>query len=113
MKFFAIIAAANALKLGKWTPMDSQIRDAEDEILFGAEKQNNLREEGKLTTVSGYNVAYDSGVTKLPAPGDPAMDDSFLKKVFHKHYTYDQTKLDDGKTLKAPDHKVLTKFNLQ
>ena len=113
MKFFAIIAVANAMRLEKWTPMDSKIRDAEDAIIFGAQEQEDLREEGKLTTVSGYNTAYDTQVTKMHSPGDPAMDDHFLKSVFHQHYTLDQTKLEDGKTLKNPQNKVLTKFNLQ
>ena len=80
--------------------MDSKIRDAEDDILFGQEKQKTLREKGQLTTLTGYNHEHDSQVEYMHKPGDPAEDDHFLKKIFKNHYT-----------LNKKGEKVLTKNN--
>ena len=71
----------------KWTNMDSAIRDAEGDILFGAQRQEDLRKEGKLTTITGFNDQYDPSVTKYHQNGDAAMDDDYLKSVFHRYYT--------------------------
>ena len=71
----------------KWTEMDSAIRDAEDEVLFGAQHQEDLRKAGNLTTLSGFNTGYDPSITTYHEAGDSAMDDDYLKSVFHRYYT--------------------------
>ena len=67
--------------------MDSAIRSAEGDILFGAQRQEDLKKEGKLTTITGFNTEYDPSVTKYHQDGDAAMDDDYLKAVFHRFYT--------------------------
>ena len=67
--------------------MDSAIRSAESDILFGAQRTEDLRKEGKLTTITGYNTEYDPSVRKFHEDGDAAMDDDYLKSVFHRYYT--------------------------
>ena len=102
--FAAMAASTQAVKLAKWTDMDSAIRDAESSVLFGAQDQEDKRKKGLLTTLSGFNDAYDPSVTKYAEAGDPAMDDEFLQKVFHNYYTRakDEKGFQTGK-------KVLTK----
>ena len=68
-----------------------------------------MREKGELTTLSGFNDQYDSQVTKYHEPGDPAMDDDYLRKVFHRHYTIDHGDGEDAQSKKGP--RVLTRGN--
>ena len=85
--------------------MDSAIRDAEDAILYGGNADAEKRAKGELTTLSGFNAEYDGQVTTYHQPGDPAMDDDFLQRVFHRHYTR------DGTTMQGDGPKILTKDN--
>merc|ERR1711924_183101 len=85
--------------------MDSAVRDAESDIILGAQRMEDKRKEGALTTVSGYNKQYDSGVTHLYEPGDAADDDDFLEKVFYHYYTFekDANGLSTGKEILTKD----------
>ena len=108
MKLLSIgmVGLANAVSISKWTNMDSSIRDAEAAIFSGG---GSIDSYG-TTTLSGYNDEWDPLVTHMHDPGDPAMDDSFLRKVFHRHFTIHHT---DGekKTDPGVDQKVLTRDN--
>ena len=88
----------------KWTEMDSAIRSAESDILFGAQQQADLRKEGKLVTISGFNDQHDQSVTKYHEEGDAAMDDEYLHSVFHRYYTTKAGEFPKGE-------KFLTKEN--
>ena len=74
------------MRIGKWTDMDSEIRNQESDILFGENAKLNKCKSGQCTKLTGYNAAYDASVDPLVQAGDPAMDDDFLRKVFHKYY---------------------------
>ena len=63
--------------------------------------------EGKCTKLSGYNAAYDAGVEQIKEAGDPAMDDDFLRKTFHKYYQYGKDK--DGNLLKEKNDRILSR----
>ena len=106
------VASAQALRLNKWTAMDSAIRDAESQIILGANAEQEKREKGELTTLSGFNTNYDEHVTRMHEPGDPAMDDDYLHGVFHRHYTrYYGDEKERKKHPNAVGLKVLTKDN--
>ena len=92
------------MRINRWTDMDSAITNAEHDIIYGAQEQQDLRDKGELETLSGYNYHTDPMVTKMYLPGDPAMDDNFLKHVFHNHFTYAQSKEDPKQ---KTDEKVL------
>ena len=83
--------------------MDSAIRDAEDSIVLANGKLDEQREKGELTTLSGFNTEDDEMVTPYHEPGDPAQDDDFLRKVFHRHYTREG--------LEHKGQKILTRGN--
>ena len=78
-----VLGTISAINQRKWTPTDSAIRDAESALFTGGAQNDDY----SVKTLSGYNDQYDPLVTHMHDPGDPAMDDSFLKKVFHRHYT--------------------------
>ena len=101
-----VLGVSHAVSLSKWTNMDSSIRDAEAALFTGGEPLDNY----KTTTLTGYNDQYDPLVTHMHDPGDPAMDDSFLRKVFHNHFTIHHT---DGEKKSDPgvDQRVLTRDN--
>ena len=88
------------MRIGKWTDMDTEIRNQETDILFGADAALNKCKAGKCTKLTGYNSAYDSSVDPLKEAGDPAMDDDYLRKVFHKYYQKGETDLKKDRILK-------------
>ena len=79
--------AVAAINQGKWTGMDSEIRAAEADLFTGGERYNY-----KETSLSGYNTGYDSQVTHLYQPGDPAIDDEYLNDVFENYFTTNEKK---------------------
>ena len=74
------------MRIGKWTDMDSEIRNQESQILFGEDAKLAKCKSGKCTKLTGYNAEYDAGVDPIKEAGDPSMDDDYLRKVFHKYY---------------------------
>ena len=74
------------MRIGKWTDMDTEIRNQESDILFGADFAANKCKEGKCTKLTGFNAAYDLMIDPIKESGDPAMDDDYLRKTFHKYY---------------------------
>ena len=95
------------MRIGKWTDMDTEIRNQESDILFGADFANKQCKEGKCTRLTGYNNEYDAQVDPIKQAGDPAMDDDYLRKTFHKYYQYGKDK--DGNILKDKSERILSR----
>ena len=95
------------MRIGKWTDMDTEIRNQESDILFGADFAANKCKEGKCTKLTGYNAAYDAQVEHIKESGDPAMDDDYLRKTFHKYYQYGKDK--GGNIIKDKNERILSR----
>ena len=95
----ALVQQAAQHQIGRWTAMDSAITAAEDEIVLANGAMDEKRAKGELTTLSGFNDEDDEMVTPYHEPGDPAQDDDFLHKVFHRHYTRDGKEHEGNKVL--------------
>ena len=95
------------MRIGKWTDMDTEIRNQESDILFGADFAAKKCQEGNCTKLTGYNNNYDPMIDPIKESGDPAMDDDYLRKVFHKYYQYGKDK--DGNILKDKKERILSR----